>query len=129
MKKTTNFTIGNANISTTTLHILRASQALRDLQFPFFARVKFAYHTENCAFLIYDTVPNGELRRFSGESGRFSEDIVRYYAAEIALALERLHSLGFVYKYVNSTFIARARSLSLSLCTYLCEYKNQRGRE
>ena len=33
----------------------------------------------------------------------FTEDITRFYMAEITLAIEAVHKLGFIHRYVSSS--------------------------
>jgi serine/threonine protein kinase len=52
-------------------------------------------------------VNGGELFHHLQREGRFDEVRSRFYAAELLLALEHLHSLEIVYRFVP--FIQRVR--------------------
>lgn len=40
----------------------------------------------------------------------FSEDITRFYMAEIVLAIEAVHKLGFIHRYVHCERYAEVQS-------------------
>jgi RAC serine/threonine-protein kinase len=46
-------------------------------------------------------VNGGELFFHIGREKRFTEERVRFYAAEILLALNYLHQKGIVYRYLS----------------------------
>lgn len=48
--------------------------------------------------MLQEYVIGGELFRHLRKSGRFSNDTARFYAAEIVLALEYLHSKDIIYR-------------------------------
>ena len=50
---------------------------------------------------MLDYCPGGELFYHLGKVRKFPEDRARFYAAEITLALEHLHKLKIVYRYVG----------------------------
>lgn len=57
-----------------------------------------AFQTEAKLYLILEFYRGGDLfTRLSRES-TFDEEDVRFYLAELTLALEHLHSLGIVYR-------------------------------
>jgi serine/threonine protein kinase len=49
-------------------------------------------------YFVLDYCAGGELFFHLGREGRFSEDRARFYAAQIVLALEHLHSLNVIYR-------------------------------
>jgi len=65
---------------------------------PFLVGAHFTFQTDTKIFLVLDYVPGGELFGRLKEETRFPIDRVRLYAAEILLGLEKLHSLGFIYR-------------------------------
>ena len=48
-------------------------------------------------------VNGGELFHHLQREQRFNEERSRFYSAELLLALEHLHELDVVYRYVNHT--------------------------
>lgn len=52
----------------------------------------------NRAFSPSDFKNGGELFSHLARRGSFDEDEARFYAAELLLALEHLHSLGIIYR-------------------------------
>ncbi len=44
--------------------------------------------------------PRGELLDFINKLGCFDVKCTRFYAAELVLALEHLHSLGIIHRWV-----------------------------
>ena len=65
---------------------------------PFIVKLHFAFQTPAKVYLVMDFVNGGELFFHLKREGRFSEDRVRFYAAECVLALEHLHSRGIIYR-------------------------------
>ena len=47
-----------------------------------------------------DYYPGGDLLSLISKNEVLSEEWSRFYAAEILLALESIHSLGFLHRYV-----------------------------
>ena len=52
---------------------------------------------------MLDYCAGGELFFHLGREGRFTEDRSRFYAAQIVLALEHLHTLDVIYRCVRIT--------------------------
>lgn len=59
----------------------------------------------------------GELFYHLQKEKKFTEDRVRFYAAEIVLGLEYLHKQGVIYRYISLLFlIGMLSSMSSSQC-------------
>ena len=65
---------------------------------PFIVHVHWAFQTPENLFLVLDYVPGGELFFHLKEHGRFAENAVMFYAAQMVLALEEIHRIGVVYR-------------------------------
>lgn len=59
--------------------------------------------------MLMEFLPGGDLMTMLIKYEIFSEDITRFYMAEITLALEAVHKLGFIHRYVLTRhFVYRA---------------------
>ena len=65
---------------------------------PFVVGLQYAFQSKHDLFLVMDLMSGGDLSYHLSLSSRFSEHRARFYAAEILLGLEHLHSLGIVYR-------------------------------
>lgn len=79
-------------------HTLAERSILRSVNHPFMINLRYAFQTETKLYLVLDYVNGGELFFHLKKEGKFSEARVRLYAAEIALALQHLHSMSIVYR-------------------------------
>ncbi|KAF9095504.1 hypothetical protein BGX29_008987 [Mortierella sp. GBA35] len=68
------------------------------LQSPFIVGLKFSFQTPTKLYLVQDFMNGGELFFHMQNEGTFSESRARFYAAELVLALEHLHSCNVVYR-------------------------------
>jgi len=79
-------------------HIKSEKNILMKLQHPFLVGLNYSFQTEDKLYFILDYVNGGELFYHLQREKRFTEDRVRFYGAEIVLALEYLHNAGVVYR-------------------------------
>lgn len=65
---------------------------------PFIVNMIFAFQNEKKFYIGLEYVPGGSLFRFLHIGNTTTEENVRFYVAEVALALDYLHSLGILYR-------------------------------
>jgi serine/threonine protein kinase len=72
---------------------------------PFVVKLHYAFQTKSRLFLIVDLLAGvfllftqGELFYLLRKLRKFNEEMTRFYAAEILLALEYLHSKSIIYR-------------------------------
>lgn len=65
---------------------------------PFLLGARFTFQSPTKIFLVTEYVPGGELFARLRHEGSFRESRVKLYAAEMALAIGHLHSLGVIYR-------------------------------
>ncbi len=80
---------------------------------PFVLCLRYAFQTPHKLYMLTDYCPGGELffhlkkmRRWAQDASiclfrvynRFSENLLRFYSAEIVLALHHIHSLNIAYR-------------------------------
>ncbi|CAO3651006.1 unnamed protein product [Mucor hiemalis] len=73
-------------------------QILEEVRHPFIVKLCYAFQTPTELHMILDYAVGGELFRHLDHEGMFSESMAVFYAGELVLALEHLHSLGIVYR-------------------------------
>jgi len=79
-------------------HTLAEKHILQKISHPFLVNLHFSFQTEDKLYFILDYVNGGELFFHLQKEKRFSEDRVKFYSAEILLALEHLHQNGIIYR-------------------------------
>ncbi|KAK1354020.1 Serine/threonine-protein kinase OXI1 [Heracleum sosnowskyi] len=75
-------------------------EVLRRFRHPLLPRLRGVLWTEKIVGYAMDYCPGGDLHslRMKLTEKMFSDDVIRFYAAELVLALEYLHGLGIVYR-------------------------------
>ena len=58
----------------------------------------YAFQTEDKLYMVMDFLNGGELYYHLRREGTFSEDRIRFYAAEVILGLKALHDAGIIYR-------------------------------
>ncbi|RKP20702.1 kinase-like protein [Rozella allomycis CSF55] len=71
---------------------------LVQLRHPFIVKLYYAFQTDSKVYLILDYVAGGELFTYLDNEKMLSEDIAAFFLAELALALDHLHSFGIIYR-------------------------------
>jgi len=65
---------------------------------PFILGLKFAFHTPAKLYYVLNFCNGGDLYYLLSRCKKFKEHQARFYAAEVFMALQHLHSLGVIYR-------------------------------
>jgi p70 ribosomal S6 kinase len=83
-------------------NLIRHTNAERDVlvavKHPFIVSLQYAFQTEQKLYLLMDYVPGGELFSRLNVENYFLESQAVFYAAEIVLVFEHLHSMDTIYR-------------------------------
>ncbi|KAI8139689.1 kinase-like domain-containing protein [Fennellomyces sp. T-0311] len=79
-------------------HTKAEREILEEVRHPFIVQLMYAFQTNDRLYLILEYAMGGELFTQMAAEQMFSENVARFYIAELVLALEHLHSLGIVYR-------------------------------
>uniref|UniRef100_A0A7N8WI56 non-specific serine/threonine protein kinase n=1 Tax=Mastacembelus armatus TaxID=205130 RepID=A0A7N8WI56_9TELE len=71
---------------------------LVEVNHPFIVKLHYAFQTEGKLYLILDFLRGGDVFTRLSKEVMFTEEDVKFYLAELALALDHLHNLGI---YLN----------------------------
>ncbi|XP_062130486.1 citron Rho-interacting kinase isoform X1 [Drosophila sulfurigaster albostrigata] len=63
--------------------------------------LQYAFQDNDNLYLIMEYLPGGDLLSLMSRHGPFDEDLVRFYLAELTLALHTLHNMGFVHRDIK----------------------------
>ncbi|KAF9162565.1 hypothetical protein BGX20_001681 [Mortierella sp. AD010] len=79
-------------------HINSEKQILAQVHFPFIVNLFTTFQDDRNLYMLLEYVIGGELFSHLRKAGRFTNDMTRFYAAEIVLAIEYLHSRDIIYR-------------------------------
>lgn len=79
-------------------HTKNERTILEEVRHPFIVTLHYAFQTQAKLYLILSYASGGELFTYLANEKMFSEDVARFYLAELLLALEHLHELGIIYR-------------------------------
>ncbi|CAH7675682.1 AGC/YANK protein kinase [Phakopsora pachyrhizi] len=79
-------------------NIIQERRLLEEIDTPFVCNLRYAFQDDENLFMVLDLMLGGDLRFHLDRVGKMSEDVVRFYVSEMALALDYLHSKGIVHR-------------------------------
>ena len=83
--------------------VLRERKALVLIDHPFVLKLCGSFQDRTCLYLVLEYVPGGDLCWLSSQQPncQFPEADARFYAAEILIALQHLHTTGIMHRDVK----------------------------
>jgi protein-serine/threonine kinase len=95
MKVINKFELGSRNhmIHTKTEREILASSAS-----PFIIKLHFSFQSDEQLFMVMEYAKGGSLIQHLRRAKRFEEQVVQFFAAQILIALDWLHSRGYIYR-------------------------------
>ncbi|KAI8078756.1 camp-dependent protein kinase 3 [Halteromyces radiatus] len=74
---------------------------LRSVDHVFVVKLWDTFQDDNYVFFVMDYLPGGELFRLLRRNKKFSASAARFYATEVLLAIDYLHSLDIAYRDIK----------------------------
>lgn len=81
-------------------HTLAEKRILQAVSCPFIVKLPYVFKDNSYLYLGLEYAPGGEMFTHLRGCGRYTEDMARFYAAQIVLAFEYLHHLGVVRSFL-----------------------------
>ncbi len=79
-------------------NIISERKILEQIDCNLIVNMRYAFQDEDNLFMVLDLMLGGDLRFHLDRLGTMPEEYVRFYAAEIALGLNYLHSLNIIHR-------------------------------
>jgi len=79
-------------------HIQEEKRILSELRHPLFVQLTGTFQTRTHLFIVTNYIAGGELFAVLKKKSRFLNNIAKFYAAEVTIALEYLHSKDIIYR-------------------------------
>jgi len=79
-------------------HTRSERNVLEATNHPFIVTLHYAFQTPKKLYVVLEYCAGGELFFHLSQAGRFSQGRCRFYACEICLAIDYLHSLNIIYR-------------------------------
>lgn len=80
-------------------HVRAERDILAESDSPWVVKLFTTFQDQNFLYMLMEFLPGGDLMTMLIKYEIFSEDITRFYIAEIVLAIEAVHKLGFIHRY------------------------------
>lgn len=79
----------------------RRARCLAECDSEWVVRLHTAFQDSTSLYLLMDYIPGGNLAGLRRHHGRFREDAAVFYAAELILAIEAVHTLGYIHRDIK----------------------------
>ena len=99
-------------------NILLEKNILMEAQCEFILSLSFFFQTKERIYYITPFLPGGDLYHKLKSDKFFNEDLVRFYAAQIAIAIQYLHDLGIAYRDLKLENILLDENGYIKLCDF-----------
>jgi serine/threonine protein kinase len=99
-------------------NIKNEKNILQNLDHPFIIKLHYTFQNKDKIFMAFDYYNGGELFFHLQKHRRFSENLTRFYASEIYLALRYLHKENIIYRDLKPENIILDRTGHLKLIDF-----------
>ncbi|KAK4226718.1 kinase-like domain-containing protein [Podospora fimiseda] len=82
-------------------HVRAERDILAESDSPWVVKLYTTFQDSNFLYMLMEFLPGGDLMTMLIKYEIFSEDITRFYIAEIVLAIEAVHKLGFIHRDIK----------------------------
>ncbi|KAG0329987.1 hypothetical protein BGZ99_009431 [Dissophora globulifera] len=79
-------------------NIIQERRVLEEVAFPLICNLRYSFQDDENLFMVLDLMLGGDLRFHLERAGPMREDVVRFYVAELALALDALHARNIIHR-------------------------------
>lgn len=99
-------------------HIIEEKRLLQSVKFPFLVSLDTAFKDNSYLYLILPFVSGGEMFTYIQKYGSYSEELSKFYACQVVLALEYLHYCEIVHRDLKPENILIDSNGYIKLCDF-----------
>ncbi|KAL7718359.1 non-specific serine/threonine protein kinase [Entamoeba marina] len=85
---------------------------------PYIVRLYYTFQNETSLFYVLELCPNRDLKFYFNKYGSFSEEVTRHYIAEIATAVNYLHSLNIIHRDLKPENVLLDRNMHIKITDF-----------
>ncbi|KAF9269003.1 kinase-like protein [Marasmius fiardii PR-910] len=82
-------------------NVIQERRLLEEVDHPFIVNLRYAFQDDENCFFVLDLMLGGDLRFHLERLGSLSEDVVRFYVAQLSSALTFLHETGIMHRDIK----------------------------
>jgi len=82
-------------------HVRAERDVLVEADHQWVVKMFFSFQDPVNLYLVMEFLPGGDLMSLLMKEDTLSEDVVQFYTAETALAIQHIHSLGFIHRDIK----------------------------
>ncbi|KAI9840039.1 MAG: hypothetical protein M1819_000231 [Sarea resinae] len=87
-------------------HVRSERDILAESDSPWVVKLHTTFQDPTFLYMLMEFLPGGDLMTMLIKYEIFSEDITRFYMAEIVCAIEAVHKLGFIHRYAAQSIVS-----------------------
>ncbi|TGZ67483.1 hypothetical protein CRM22_004762 [Opisthorchis felineus] len=102
-------------------HVRAERDILAEADNEWVVKLFFSFQDSEALYLVMEYIPGGDMMSLLIKKGIFEEPLARFYIAELTLALESVHGMGFVHRDIKPDNILITRDGHIKLTDFgLC---------
>ncbi|KAJ8350940.1 hypothetical protein SKAU_G00260700 [Synaphobranchus kaupii] len=82
-------------------HVKAERDILAEADNEWVVRLYYSFQDRDCLYFVMDYIPGGDMMSLLIRMGVFPEELARFYVAELTLAIESVHRMGFIHRDIK----------------------------
>jgi hypothetical protein len=82
-------------------HVKAERDILAEADNDWVVKLYWSFRDDDCLYFILEYIPGGDLMGLLIKQEIFSEELARFYIAELVVAIENVHKLGFIHRDIK----------------------------